>query len=732
MDAEASRDTSLQNEIRRNQDQPLQLWRGSHTPLGATLYQDGVNFAIYSQNAEKVVLCLFDENGNETQLELVEQTYKVWHGFVPGMQAGQQYGYRIYGPYDPEKGHRFNPHKLLIDPYAKATSGPIQWNPSIFPYKEGDDSDGTSFDEQDSAAYMPKGIVIDDRFQWGADRSPRIPWSETIIYEAHVKGFTKMHPGVPEGIRGTYNGMCHPDVINYLKDLGITAIELLPIHQHVEEEHIQRKGLHNYWGYNTIGYFAPDWRYATNPRNGSQVQEFKNMVREFHAAGIEVILDVVYNHTAEGNQLGPMLSFKGIDNASYYRLDLKNLNYYADYTGCGNTLNVINPHVLRLITDSLRYWVTEMHVDGFRFDLASALARGFHEVHQLNSFFNILHQDPILSEVKLIAEPWDLGADGYQVGNFPDHWAEWNDKYRDTVRSFWKGDGGRIADLGYRLMGSSDLYASSGRGPCASVNFITAHDGFTLNDLVSYSQKHNEANLEDNRDGNDNNISTNWGFEGPTDDPAINAIRSRMKRNFLAVLCLSQGVPMITGGDEMGRTQQGNNNAYCQDNEISWVHWDTADRDLIRFTKKLLKLRKAHRVFHRRNFFEGESLRAGGKKDVLWFNPSGEEMNEEECTKHYAKCLALEMTGTAINEHDEKNALICDDNFIWMLNASELDMEFNFPKAAQHSQWQIIFDTAQDWPDQAHFFNADQKYKVMSRSTVLLMEKRTQPGFESF
>lgn len=700
------------------------LFRGRPSKLGASLFDDGVNFALYSENAEKVFLCLFDKNGNETQLELLEQTYKIWHGFVPGIKAGQQYGYRVQGPYEPDQGHRFNVNKLLLDPYAKATSGPIHWNPAVFGYVMEDPDDGRSFDTRDSAPYMPKAIVIDDRFDWGHDVPPGISWNNTVIYEAHVKGLTYLNPEVPKEHRGTYTGLAHPSIIKYLKNLGITTLELLPIHQYVEEEHLQNKGLKNYWGYNTIGYFAPEWRFATHPNNGSQVQEFKNMIKCLHAEGIEVILDVVYNHTAEGNQLGPTLSFKGIDNASYYRLSNEQKGVYTDYTGCGNTLNVLNPHTLRLVTDSLRYWVTEMHVDGFRFDLASALARGFHEVNQLNSFFNILHQDPILSEVKLIAEPWDLGEGGYQVGNFPDHWSEWNDRYRDTVRSFWKGEGGLIADLGYRLMGSNDLYGTTGRGPTASINFITAHDGFTLHDLVSYNEKHNEANHEDNRDGNDNNNSCNWGVEGPTEDPNINALRQKMKRNFLATLCLSQGVPMLTAGDELGKTQNGNNNAYCQDNEISWLNWEHADLELIKFTQNLLTVRREHRVFHRRNFFEGESLRAGGKKDVLWFLPNGQEMTEEEWKQHFAKCLALEMTGTAIHEHDEKNELICDDNFIWLLNASNNDVEFQFPETAKKHHWEIVFDTSRSWPEKKELMDPSKSFVIQAQSVTLFIQKK--------
>lgn len=704
-------------------NQKIECWRGSPTPLGATLTPEGVNFALYSENAEKVILCLFDEQGNEfAQVDLIEQTYKVWHGFIPGIKAGQHYGYRVHGPYEPEKGLLFNPNKLVLDPYSKATSGPITWDPALFNYEVEHVDEHLSFDSRDSAPFMPKSIVIDTKFDWGNDRRLKIPLNKSIIYEMHVKGFTKLHPEIPENIRGTYSGLAHPKAIEYLKSLGVTAVELLPVHQFIEEDAIQKKGLHNYWGYNTIGYFAPDWRYSSRESNGAQVREFKEMIKALHEAGLEVILDVVYNHTAEGNQMGPCVSFKGIDNSSYYRLVPDSPGLYMDYTGCGNSLNVVNPHVLRLITDSLRYWVTEMHVDGFRFDLASTLAREFHEVNQLHSFFSILQQDPILSEVKLIAEPWDLGEGGYQVGNFPDQWSEWNDKFRDTVRSFWRGDEGRVGDLGYRLMGSSDLYGASGRGPTASINFITAHDGFTLNDLVSYEQKHNEANLEDNRDGNDNNHSRNWGAEGPTDDPEINRIRLMMKKNFLTTLLLSQGVPMLVAGDEMGRTQRGNNNAYCQDNEISWFDWKSIDQDLLKFTKSIIELRKKHPVFHRRNYFDGEGLRPGGKKDVLWFTPTGEEMSDEEWNQSFAKCIALEFNGSAIREWDEKLKLLSDDNFIWMMNASDDAIQFKFPQHFQKSCWHLIVDTSTQPSFKDVPIKVDQDFTIQPHTTLLLTQ----------
>ncbi|MGE0525857.1 MAG: glycogen debranching protein GlgX [Bdellovibrionales bacterium] len=700
----------------------MELWQGSPSPLGATVRSNGVNFALYSENAEKVELCLFDENNNETaRFELRDPTNKIWHGFVPGIRPGQRYGYRVHGPYEPTRGLRFNPHKLLIDPYARAISGPIQWDPAVFAYEMGHPEEDLSFNSGDSAAFMPKSLVVDNRFDWGEDERLRIPWHQTVIYEAHVKGLTRLHSEVPEELRGTYAGLSHPAVIAHLKELGITALELLPVHQFVEEDFLKRKGLNNYWGYSTIGYFAPEWRYAGSGKAGGQVQEFKSMVKALHAAGIEVILDVVYNHTAEGNQMGPTLSFRGVDNTSYYRIVPENPRYYMDFTGCGNTLNVVNPYVLRLIMDSLRYWVQEMHVDGFRFDLASALARGFYEVNQLNAFFGIIMQDPILSEVKLIAEPWDLGEGGYQVGRFPELWTEWNDKYRDTVRAFWKSEGGVIGDLAYRLMGSSDLYEHNNRRPYASINFITAHDGFTLHDLVSYNQKHNEANLEDNRDGNDNNLSWNCGAEGPTEDPAINGLRLQMKRNFLATLFLSQGVPMLQAGDELGRTQMGNNNAYCQDNEISWLNWEHAEPSLLDFARRLIDLRKKHRIFHRRNFFQGEGLRPGRNKDLFWFLPTGAEMTEAEWNTDFAKALGVQLNGRDIDERDGFNRLIKDDVFIWLLNASHVPIEFKFPAPAKENAWQLVFDTTRDWPTTSENVDVSQSYLVQPRSTVLLL-----------
>ena len=718
-----NQDSSTATNNQTSNPPAYKTWRGSPNRLGATVRKNGVNFAVYSEFAEKMELCLFDKNEKEiARIPMPEQTNKIWHVFIPGLGAGQLYGYRAHGPYKPNEGHRFNPNKLLIDPYAKATSGPVKWNEAVFGYTIGHPEEDLSFDERDSAPFVPKSIVVDDKFDWGDDERPNTPWHETVIYETHVKGFTKLHPEVPENLRGTYAGLAHPAVVDYLKNLGVTAVELLPVHQFIEDDYLQKKGLHNYWGYSSIGYFAPEFRYASSGPTGDQVREFKEMVKSLHEAGLEVILDVVYNHTAEGNHMGPTLSFKGIDNASYYRLVGDSPRHYMDYTGCGNTLNVVNHQTLRMIMDSLRYWVQEMHVDGFRFDLASALARGFHEVNQLNAFFGIIQQDPILANVKLIAEPWDLGEGGYQVGRFPDHWTEWNDKYRDTVRAFWKGEGGLIGDFAFRLMGSSDLYEHTGRRPFASINFLTAHDGFTLQDLVSYNHKHNEANLEDNRDGNDNNVSWNCGAEGPTDDPAVLKLRAQQKRNFLATLFLSQGVPMLLAGDEFGRTQQGNNNAYCQDNEISWVSWKDADRKQLDFTRALIELRQNHRVFHRRNFFQGESLRGTGTKDVQWFMPTGQEMTDEEWQKDFAKCLGVYFSGKDINERDRFNQLIQDDNFMWLINASHVPIDFQFPMQAREQKWSLVFDTSKDDPLAPQEIDAQKTYALQPRASVLMIQ----------
>ena len=644
---------------------PLQTWLGYPYPLGATWMGNGVNFTLFSAHATHVELCLFEsvDSDHETvRIPLREQTNQIWHVFLPDLQPGQLYGYRVYGPYDPANGQRFNGAKLLLDPYAKAIAGKIDWNDSLFAYTLGAEEKDFAINNLDSGAHVPKAVVIDPAFDWGTDKPLGCPLSELMIYEVHVTGFTKLCPDVPEELRGTFAGVGSTAAIDYLKKLGVNAVELLPVHQHVDDQTLADKGLSNYWGYNTIGYFAPESSFSSSGVEGGQVQEFKAMVKNLHAAGIEVILDVVYNHTAEGNHLGPTISFKGIDNRSYYRLVESDPRFYMDYTGTGNTLDATNPHVLQLIMDSLRYWVLEMHVDGFRFDLASTLARETKDVSVFSAFFDVIHQDPVLSQVKLIAEPWDVGDGGYQVGNFPVLWAEWNGKYRDAIRRYWKGDEGLIGELAYRLTGSPDLYQHGGKQPYASINFITAHDGFTLNDLVSYNDKHNDANGEGNNDGDNNNASWNCGVEGPTEDEEINALRRRQRRNFLATLFLSQGVPMICGGDEYGRTQDGNNNAYCQDNEISWLTWtvDEAGRKLQEFTHKLVELRRQHPIFRRPKFFQGRKIRGGDIKDVMWFEPNGEEMTEDAWGTAHAKCLGMLLSGDAIDVRTFKNEPIRD------------------------------------------------------------------------
>ncbi len=671
---------------------------GAPYPLGATWDGSGVNFALFSEHATAVELCLFDgPDGSEelARIPLSEQTHQVWHIYLPEVRPGQRYGYRVDGPYDPANGHRFNPAKLLLDPYAKAIDGPIRWSDALFGYPVGHPDADLARDDRDSAAGVPKGVVIDPAFTWGEDRPPRIPWNETLIYEIHAKGFTARHPEVPKPLRGTYAGLACPAVIDYLRSLGITAVELMPIHQCVADKHLADRGLTNYWGYNSIGFFAPDVRYAAGGGLGQQVAEFKTMVKTLHEAGIEVILDVVYNHTGEGNHLGPTLCFRGIDNASYYRLVSDDRRHYMDYTGCGNTLNMTHPRTLQLIMDSLRYWVLEMHVDGFRFDLASTLARELHDVDRLGAFFDVIHQDPVISQVKLIAEPWDLGEGGYQVGNFPVLWAEWNDQYRDTIRRFWKGDEGQVSAMGFRLTGSSDLYGAGGRRPFASINFVTAHDGFSLHDLVSYNQKHNEANGEENRDGTDHNLSWNCGAEGPTDDPIILRLRERQKRTFLATLLLSQGVPMLCGGDEIGRTQQGNNNAYCQDNETSWFDWrlDKGRRDLLAFARPLIALRRRHPVLRRRQFFYGRRIRGSEVKDLAWFRPDGKEMTEENWRDPLARCIGLRLAGDAIEEVDARGGRLTDDTFLILLNAHHEALPFILPAHRPGVKWEVLLDT---------------------------------------
>ncbi len=682
----------------------MQTWPGKPYPLGATYDGTGVNFAIFSEVAEQVELCLIDDAGAETRVELPEVDGFVWHGFIPGIQPGQRYGYRVHGPYDPASGHRCNPAKLLLDPYAKAIDGEMDGDPSLFSYRfdEEDAGLGADPDPADSLGHTLLSVVINPFFDWGQDRSPGHEYHESIIYEAHVKGLTMLHPEIPEEIRGTYAGIAHPATISHLTDLGVTAIELMPVHQFVQDFTLLDKGLRNYWGYNTIGFLAPHNEYAAYGTRGQQVAEFKGMVKALHEAGIEVILDVVYNHTAEGNHLGPTLAFRGIDNNSYYRLVNDDLAHYYDTTGTGNSLLMRHPHVLQLIMDSLRYWVLEMHVDGFRFDLAATLARQFHEVDRLSAFFDLVQQDPVVSQVKLIAEPWDVGDGGYQVGNFPPLWTEWNGKYRDTVRDFWRGDSSTLGEFASRFTGSSDLYEHSGRKPIASINFVVAHDGFTLRDLVSYNDKHNEANGEDNNDGDNNNGSWNCGVEGPTDDPEVRALRTRQQRNMLATLLLSQGVPMIAHGDELGRTQLGNNNAYCQDNDISWVDWDLDDeeQELLNFAQRVVALRHAHPVFRRRRFFAGSADHGGESEvgDVAWFTPNGEHMAESSWQDHFARSVMVFLNGQAIPELDRRGVPITDDSFLVIFNAHHEPISFTIPEESYGAEWFIEVDTASTEP----------------------------------
>ena len=696
-----------------------QVWPGLPEPLGATWDGEGTNFALFSEAAEAVELCLFDEGGREERLPLAEVTAHVWHGYVPGIAPGQHYGYRVHGPYDPGRGLRFNPAKLLVDPYARAIDRVADWDDAIYGYTRGAADDVA--DPRDSAAHVPWSVVVDASFPWGDDRQPRTPWHETVIYETHVRGFTARHPDVPDALRGTYAGLAHPAAIGHLTGLGVTAVELLPVHHFFSEPIVVERGLRNYWGYNSLGYFAPHARYSSSGRRGEQVREFKALVRTLHAAGIEVILDVVYNHTAEGDHRGPTLSLRGIDNAAYYRLDESDRSRYVDYTGTGNTLNARHPEVLRLIMDSLRYWVTEMHVDGFRFDLASALARGFHEVDRLSSFFDLIHQDPVVSRVKLIAEPWDVGEGGYQVGNFPVLWTEWNGKFRDAVRDFWRGHEPSLAEMGYRLTGSSDLYQDDGRRPYASINFVTAHDGFTLHDLVSYEHKRNQANGEANADGTDDNRSWNCGVEGDTDDPAVLQLRDRQKRNFLATLLLAQGVPMLLAGDELGRTQLGNNNAYCQDNEISWCDWalDARADALLAFTQRLIELRRAHPVFRRRRFFQGRPIHGSFLADVGWLAPDGHEMTEQEWVSGHVRCLGVFLNGDAIGEPGPRGEQVTDDSFLLLLNGAAERVGFVLPDDRWAPAYDLELDTADDGRADTSF-KAQSIVDLESRSVVLL------------
>jgi glycogen operon protein len=683
---------------RREKVDGMQIWPGNAYPLGATWDGSGVNFALFSEHATGVELCLFDSprSGRELlRIPLTECTDQVWHVYLPQVRPGQLYGYRVAGPYAPEAGHRFNPTKLLLDPYAKAIAGRVMWNEALFGYRLGAPGEDLTRDRRNSAPYLPKCVVIDTAFTWGDDHPPRTPWHKTLIYELHVKGFTAQNPHVPQLLRGTYAGLTEPAVLDYLCRLGITAVEFLPVHHFITDKYLADKGLTNYWGYNSIGFFAPDARYASFGVIGQQVTEFKTMVKTLHSVGIEVILDVVYNHTGEGNHLGPTLCFRGIDNASYYRLMADNRRYYMDYTGTGNSLNMLHPRTIQLIMDSLRYWVLEMHVDGFRFDLAATLARELHDVDRLGAFFDVIQQDPVLSQVKLIAEPWDLGQGGYQVGNFPVLWAEWNDKYRDTVRRFWKGDAGQLSELGYRLTGSSDLYESSGRRPHASINFVVAHDGFTLYDLTSYNHKHNEINGEDNRDGTDNNLSWNCGVEGHTDDPAVLALRARQQRNFLATLLLSQGVPMLCAGAEICQTQHGNNNAYCQDNPLSWIDWHlTPDKqDMLRFTREVISIFHRHPVLRRRRFSRGRRLGTALVNDLSWWRPDGMEMTEADWNNAEARCLGLLLAGDAITEPDARGERIRDDTLLILLNAHYETIPFVLPTYREMRGWELLVNT---------------------------------------
>ena len=702
---------------------PPRVWPGRPFPLGATFDGGGVNFAVFSENGARVEVCLFDSADPKKQierLELFERSFHVFHGYVAGLRPGQLYGFRVHGPWEPAQGHRFNANKLLVDPYALAIHGKIDWRAPMFPYMP-DAPD--EMDDADSASGAPRSVVVDTRFDWEDDLTPRKGWHETIVYEVHVKGATARHPDIPENLRGTYAGIGSQPFIDHLKSLGVTALELLPVHEKVDDKHLVEKGLKNYWGYNTLNYFAPEQSYSSSGTAGEQVREFKQMVKSLHRAGIEVILDVVYNHTAEGNHLGPMLSLKGIDNKSYYRAVANDPRYYMDFTGTGNSLEMRHPQTIKLIMDSLRYWLTEMHVDGFRFDLAAALARELHDVDRLSAFFDVIHQDPIISRTKLIAEPWDLGDGGYQVGNFPVLWTEWNGKYRDATRRWWKGDGALVADLGYRLTGSSDLYQSNGRRPSASINFVTAHDGFTLHDLVSYDKKHNEANGEDSKDGSDYNDSWNHGVEGETDDPAIIALRERQMRNFIATLVLSQGVPMLCGGDEMGRTQGGNNNAYCQDNEISWLDWKLDDRRqaLLWFTRQMFELRASQPVLRRRRFFSGGYVRGSELRDIAWFRPDGVEMTPEDWQAPFARAIGMLLGGDAIPSVGPKGERIIGDTLLVLMNAHHEELEFVLPLSEWGEKWGLLVDTrSAAVPRDEVQVGAHGSYKVAGRGLAVL------------
>jgi glycogen operon protein len=699
----------------------MKVWPGNPYPLGASFDGAGVNFSLFSEVAHRVELCLFDEQGNETRTDLPEMTGHCWHGYFPGIEPGQRYGYRVHGPWAPEQGHRCNGAKLLLDPYAKAIDGDVRWDEALLPYLFSKGPDARN--DSDSAPFMPKCIVHQPFFDWSGDRQLLRPWHETIIYELHVKGFTALRADIPAELRGTYAGLMAPAAIDHLRQLGVTAVELMPVHYFSQDQALLDRGLSNYWGYNTIAFFAPHPRYVSDQRPGGAVAEFKRMVKTLHQAGIEVILDVVYNHTAEGNDLGPVLSFKGIDNSYYYRLVKDDPRHYMDYTGTGNTLNMPNPHVLQLIMDSLRYWVLDMHVDGFRFDLAAALARELHDVQKLSAFFDIMQQDPVISQVKLIAEPWDLGEGGYQVGNFPSGWSEWNGRYRDCLRDFMRGQDRVLNEFAYRFTGSSDLYAGDTRTPFASINFITAHDGFTLRDLVSYNEKHNLGNGEDNRDGSDDNRSWNCGAEGPTDDPFVLSLRSRQQRNFLVTLLLSQGIPMLTGGDELGRTQQGNNNAYCQDNEISWLDWENPDQQLLAFTQRLVAFRQAHPAFRRRGWFRGRAIHGAECKDIAWFLHTGQQMKDQQWGVHFAKSLGIFINGDTIPNPNARGEPVTDASFYVIFNAHYESLDFIFPAKFWGREWLPVLDTARGWLDGALAYPARSRLKVAPHSVVLLQRQ---------
>ncbi|MEO8540325.1 MAG: glycogen debranching protein GlgX [bacterium] len=708
------------------------VYPGAPYPLGATWDGNGVNFAVFSESARRVELCLYSADGRweVARVELREQTDRVWHGYLPDARPGWLYGFRMDGRYEPAEGELFNRHKLLLDPYGKAVFGKVDWADEVFGYTVGAEIDVQ--DPRDDAVFMPKSVVIENAFSWGTDNHPRTPWSETLIYEAHIKGFSALNHRLPAGIRGTYRGLGDPQSIDYLKSLGITAVELMPVHHFLDDRHLVERGLSNYWGYNTIGFFAPEPRFGSSRVPGEVVNEFKSMVKALHEADIEVLLDVVYNHTGEGNQLGPTLSFRGIDNAAYYRLNPEDKQYYVDYTGTGNTLNMLHSRTIQMIMDSLRYWILDMHVDGFRFDLAATLARGLHEVDRLSAFFDIIHQDPVLSQVKLIAEPWDLGEGGYQVGNFPILWAEWNGKYRDCIRRFWKGDEGQLAELAYRLTGSSDLYASNGRRPYASINFVTAHDGFTLQDLVSYDEKHNADNGEENNDGNDYNMSWNHGAEGPTDDAQINELRARQVRNFIATLLISQGTPMLLHGDEAARSQGGNNNAYCQDNEISWMNWkeDEASKATLDWTRRIVEFRKRHPVLRRRGFFRGRAIRGSNVKDISWFREDATEMAEQDWEEAHRRALAIRLSGAASDLVDDRGNVLVDNSLLILLNASSEDVDFKLPADTGSSKWMLAFDSADPRIDAgSEAAAAAQTRKVTARSiAVFESSRRAQPN----